>query len=219
MNKNKNENSDGKTPSAKWHQDEQSVFLAFCLEDCKNEKIIINATHLEFEGNAGPKNIFYETKIVLFNNISPDKSRYMIRDREVNFVLKKEISGPYWKRLVKSEAKQHWLSINFDKWKHEEDSEDENDEEKRSQDIKNDPRNGPPPLDFKKHISENVSKGSSLCPLGSAIMGKAMKLEKGLNDLSEKTEGRAFDVNGFDEEAADSDDELLSDLEEDTNSF
>ena len=153
----------------------------------------------------------------MYNNIVPDKSRYMIRDREVEFVLKKEESGPYWKRLVKSEAKQHWLSINFDKWKDEEESEDEQDEEKMSQDNKNDPRNGPPPLDFKKHISENVSKGSSLCPLGSAIMGKAMKLEKDLNDLSEKNGDKAFDINGFDEEATDSDDDLLSDLEEGTN--
>ena len=77
-----------------------------------------------------------------------------------------------------------------------------------------DPRNGPPPIDFKKHISDNVSKGSSLCPLGSAIMGKAMRLEKDLNDLSEKSDGKAFDINGFDENATDSDDDLLSDLEE-----
>jgi hypothetical protein len=33
--------------------------------------------------------------------------------------------GPYWDRLLKDSAKQHWLKIDFSKWKDEDDSEGE----------------------------------------------------------------------------------------------
>ena len=210
MSESKNDNVKGKIPFAKWYQDDNSVFLTLCIEDCKKPKVIINPDDLIFEGNAGLENTFYKTKIVFFDEIVPENSKYVIHDRDIDFALQKKESSPYWNRLVKCPAKQHWLTINFDKWKDENDSGEESEEE----DNIDDPRNGPPPIDFKKHISDNVSKGSSLCPLGSAIMGKAMRLEKDLNDMSEKSDGKAFDINGFDENATDSDDDLLSDLEE-----
>ena len=217
MSENKNECSGGKTPSAKWYQDNDSVFLTFCVEDCKNIKVFFDQTYMIFEGTGGSEHTFYRTKIVFLDDIVPKKSKYILRDREVEILLKKKESGPYWNRLVKCQAKQHWLTINFDKWNDEDGTADESDEEKKNKDELDDPRNGPPPLDFKKHISENVSKGSSLCPLGSAIMGKAMRLENDLNDLSMKDGGKAFDINGFDESAPDSDDEAISDLEEETD--
>ena len=67
---------------------------------------------------------------------------------------------------------------------------------------------------FEKHIAENISKGSSLCPLGSAVMGKAMKMEQSLNEASEKNGEAAFDIHGFNPEAPDSDDEPISDIED-----
>lgn len=34
-------------------------------------------------------------------------------------------AGPYWERLLKEKTKQHWLKIDFNKWKDEDDSDDE----------------------------------------------------------------------------------------------
>ena len=56
---------------------------------------------------------------------------------------------------------------------------------------------------FKKHIEENIAKGSALCPFGSTFMKDSKK-----EQLSENV-----DLEGFDPNAPDSDDEPLSDLE------
>lgn len=43
----------------------------------------------------------------------------------IEFALEKAEEGPYWERLLKDKSKQHWLKVDFNKWKDEDDSEDE----------------------------------------------------------------------------------------------
>ena len=43
----------------------------------------------------------------------------------IEFALEKKEVGPFWKRLVKEEKKQHWLKVDFGKWKDEDESDDE----------------------------------------------------------------------------------------------
>ena len=43
----------------------------------------------------------------------------------IEFALEKKELGPYWKRLVKEGTKQHWLKVDFNKWKDEDESDDE----------------------------------------------------------------------------------------------
>merc|ERR1712152_119724 len=57
--------------------------------------------------------------------IDKEKSKFAVRDRVIEFALEKKDSGPYWKRLVKEEQKQHWLKVDFNKWKDEDESDDE----------------------------------------------------------------------------------------------
>jgi cytosolic prostaglandin-E synthase len=40
-------------------------------------------------------------------------------------MLIKANDGPYWKRLLKDEQKYHWLKVDFNKWKDEDDSDNE----------------------------------------------------------------------------------------------
>ena len=60
-----------------------------------------------------------------------------------------------------------------------------------------------PPVsrDYAKHISDNITKGSSMCPFGSLFMKKSDTIPK------------SFDINGYDPNAPDSDDEPLSDID------
>lgn len=53
------------------------------------------------------------------------KSAKFIRDRTIEIVLKKKDEGPYWPQLTKEKKKYHWLKVDFNKWKDEDDSEDE----------------------------------------------------------------------------------------------
>jgi prostaglandin-E synthase len=54
------------------------------------------------------------------------KSIKFIRDRNIELILKKkDESGPYWPHLMKDKKKYHWLKVDFNKWKDEDDSEDD----------------------------------------------------------------------------------------------
>ena len=53
------------------------------------------------------------------------KSKYAVRPRVIEFALEKKEIGPYWDRLLAEKVKQHWLKIDFNKWKDEDESDDE----------------------------------------------------------------------------------------------
>lgn len=67
----------------------------------------------------------YEANLELFDEIKPDESKYINRDRGAEFVLIKAKDGPYWKRLLKDDKKYHWLKVDFNKWKDEDESDNE----------------------------------------------------------------------------------------------
>ena len=70
-------------------------------------------------------------------------------------------------------------------------------------------------MDFKRHIAENIAKGSSLCPFGSSAMGSALNPIKGQSNKGQASKALPdnFDLHGYDEDADDTDDEPLSDVE------
>jgi prostaglandin-E synthase len=80
---------------------------------------------IHFRGVGGTDKKEYELNLDLYENILPDQSLHKVRDRGIEFCLKKEKEGPYWPRLPKVQGKYHWLKIDFNKWKDEEDSDDE----------------------------------------------------------------------------------------------
>ena len=57
--------------------------------------------------------------------IDPEKTKYQVRPRCIEFALEKAEDGPYWERLLKEKTKQHWLKVDFTKWKDEDDSDEE----------------------------------------------------------------------------------------------
>ncbi|KAG0716150.1 Protein wos2 [Chionoecetes opilio] len=61
------------------------------------------------------------------------KSRSFPRDRNIELILIKKEEGPYWPHLLKQKVKQHWLKVDFSRWKDEDDSEDEG--EGQNQDL------------------------------------------------------------------------------------
>lgn len=62
----------------------------------------------------------------LFGEVKPDDSKYTVRGRGAELLLlKADPEGPYWKRLLKEDKKQHWLKVDFDKWQDEDVSDEE----------------------------------------------------------------------------------------------
>lgn len=76
-------------------------------------------------GKGGSSQHEYEANLDLFGEIKPDESKWVNRDRGAELVLIKAEEGPYWKRLLKEDKKYHWLKVDFNKWKDEDDSDSE----------------------------------------------------------------------------------------------
>jgi len=112
-------------PLVMWAQRPTLVFLSVCLEDCKEPEIKVDADKLHFKGVGGTDKKLHEVTINFFKEIDPEKSKFAVRERVIEFALEKKEHGPYWDRLMKDKNKYHWLKIDFNKWKAEDESDDE----------------------------------------------------------------------------------------------
>lgn len=113
-------------PSVLWAQRSNIIFLTICLEDCKNPEIKIDHDKIYFHGIGGTEKKMHEVTIPLFKEIDHEKSVKCVRDRNIELVLKKkEENGAYWPHLMKDKKKYHWLKVDFNKWKDEDDSDDD----------------------------------------------------------------------------------------------
>lgn len=120
-------------PPVAWAQRKNVIFLTICLEDCRNPVIKLEENKIFFKGTGGTEKKDYEYTYELFKEIDTEKSRSFPRDRNIELILVKKEEGPYWPHLLKQKVKQHWLKIDFSRWKDEDDSEDEG--EGQNQDL------------------------------------------------------------------------------------
>jgi len=112
-------------PPVTWAQRKNLVFLTICVEDCKKPKIDMQNDKIVFKGTGGTEKKEYEYTFNLYKDIDTEKSRSFIRDRNIELILIKKEEGPFWPHLLKEKTKQHWLKVDFSRWKDEDDSDDE----------------------------------------------------------------------------------------------
>ena len=111
-------------PPVLWAQRKNLLYVKVQLEDCRNPIIKLENDRIYFKGKGGTDNKEYEVTLQFLKEIKPEESRYSVRDRATEFVLIKAEEG-FWKRLLKEDTKFHWLKVDFNKWKDEDDSEDD----------------------------------------------------------------------------------------------
>jgi len=107
-----------------WAMRPDSVFVTICIPDCKDVTLNISEDKVYFKGTGGDKKT-YENTLELYQPIDPEKSRKAIRDRNIEMLLIRKESGAYWPSLLKSKVKQHWLKVDFLKWKDEDGDDDD----------------------------------------------------------------------------------------------
>ncbi|CAG0913370.1 unnamed protein product [Notodromas monacha] len=113
-------------PPVEWAQRKNVIFLTIQLEDCKDPQIKIETDKVYFRGVGGTDKKDHELTIELMHEIVPEDSKYFRRDRNIEMVLKKkEGSDKFWPHLLKEKKKFHWLKVDFNKWKDEDDTDDE----------------------------------------------------------------------------------------------
>jgi len=107
-----------------WAMRPESVFVTICVSDCKDVTLDVSATTVYFKGT-GPENKTYENTLELYEEVDVEKSKKAVRDRCIEMLLVRKEKGAYWPRLLKTKNKQHWLKVDFTKWKDEDDDEEE----------------------------------------------------------------------------------------------
>jgi len=106
-----------------WAQRKDQIFLSIDVQDVKDEKIKLEPTKLTFSGNSGAKK--YTSDLEFLKEIDPALSKYAVRPRRIEFVLQKKEPGPYWESLLKTKGKFNWLKVDWNKWKDEDEADDE----------------------------------------------------------------------------------------------
>ncbi|KAI5700129.1 hypothetical protein M8J76_000714 [Diaphorina citri] len=114
-------------PSVAWAQRNHCIFLTICLEDCKNPTINLDKNQLYFDGIGGTEKKHHQVTIPFYKEINAEKSQTFVRERNIEILIKKtDDDKTYWPHLTKEKNKYHWLKVDFNKWKDEDDSDDEN---------------------------------------------------------------------------------------------
>lgn len=111
-------------PPVLWAQRKEFVLLTFSIE-CKEPTIKIEKDSVYFKGINAQDKKAHEVTILLYDSIDPDKSSFNNKGRCIEMILSKEKKdAPYWPNLTKDKKKPHYLKIDFNKWR-DEDDEDE----------------------------------------------------------------------------------------------
>lgn len=98
--------------------------MTICVEDCKDAIINIEPKSVYFKGTGGSEHKEFENTLELYGELDTDASRKFVRDRNIELFLVKKEAGPFWPHLLKQKIKQHWLKVDFSKWKDEDDESD-----------------------------------------------------------------------------------------------
>lgn len=117
-------------PFVYWAQSETEVLLRVDLKDVKNPDISIEEEEVEFgalgSGSQGEK-VNYHFLLEFFLPINKDTGIVEVTDREIRIKLSKK-EPDWWPRLLYESKKLPWLKLDFDRIKHESDTEAEPDE-------------------------------------------------------------------------------------------
>merc|ERR1712066_787991 len=183
------------TPSVTWAQRPKIVFVTINVSDVTNPDIKVEKDSLLFKGTGGADQKLYEVNMKLFKEIDPEKTKYIVRPRCVEFALEKVDDEGYWDRLLADKTKQHWLKIDFTKWKDEDDSDDEGGEGGQGGDLE----------EMMKNMGGLGGGMGGMPGMGGMGMPPGM-------DMS-ALGGMMGDKPGMDDLEGDSDDEDLPDLE------
>merc|ERR1712025_1047709 len=118
-----------RTPLVLWAQRKDRVFVSIQLDNCVKPTVEIKDGSLYFKGKGGPNQIDHEVKLEFNKEINPKESRHRTGGREIFFdLLKKDDSMGFWPRLLKDSKKPHYLKTDFTRWKDEDDSDVEEQE-------------------------------------------------------------------------------------------
>jgi len=109
-------------PNIVWAQRTDRIFITIQLPDAKDLNVTYDEEgHFSFSCTTPKDGKKYEVKLNLYGPIDVEGSKHTATSRavEVNLVRKEE--GDYWPRLIKEGGKPHYIKVDWDKWRDEDD--------------------------------------------------------------------------------------------------
>ncbi|KAJ2722797.1 p23 chaperone protein wos2 [Coemansia sp. Benny D115] len=110
-------------PTVLWAQREDIIYLTIDLHDAENAVIDLQEQSIDFK-NTTSDGSQYAFHLSFYKAIKPDASKKSATGRKTLLVLEKA-EGGWWPRLTEGTGKLNFLKTDFDHWKDEDDSEDE----------------------------------------------------------------------------------------------
>jgi CS domain len=113
------------TPQVRWAQRKDLVYIKIDVDGLEKEKpnVQLNEDSLLFESTHEGKH--YKVELPFHDKVDVETSKYDVRPRYVEFVIKKAAGGgEYWPRLLNNKNKYHWLKVDWNKWKDEDEDDD-----------------------------------------------------------------------------------------------
>ncbi|KAK6165347.1 hypothetical protein SNE40_022289 [Patella caerulea] len=127
-----------RVPPMLWAQRKDKVWLTIQLENVKDSQIDLTDKKLHFKANGGHDNLPHEVDLEFYSDVIPEDSKNHNSGRDIIFLIKKkDQEAGYWPRLLKDTKKPHFLKTDFDKWKDEDDSDAEDNENYGLDDMMN----------------------------------------------------------------------------------
>ena len=113
-------------PSVIWAQRKDgNILVTVRVHDAIEPIVKITPTTFNFKGTSDSKENHFDLNIELFNEIVVEESKYLVRPRGIEIILKKKDANVWWTRLAKTNKKLHYISVDWDKWIDEDDEPDE----------------------------------------------------------------------------------------------
>jgi hypothetical protein len=114
---------EGKFPPLKWAQTEESVLITIDVADCENIEVDVNeeTSTIIFNAVSGDKK--YALNMETFKPIVKEDSKWNLKGRNVLlYIAKKERDDEdWWPRISKDKTKNQNISIDWARWKDEDD--------------------------------------------------------------------------------------------------
>lgn len=114
-------------PAIVWAQRKDgNVLVTIRVHDCIDPYIKLNPTTLTFRGESDNKENKFDLTLELYKETIVDESKYNVKPRGIEIILKKKDTSIWWPRLAKTTKKLHYITVDWDRWIDEDDEEEKN---------------------------------------------------------------------------------------------
>lgn len=119
-------------PQVLWAQRENVLYLTFDVDDMKIDDLSVTQNQLHIKGAGGHEKTLYECSLEFYGDLDAESYRRIAGDRRVELVIPKKLDagkGSWWPRLLKSSGRVAWIKVDFNKWKDEDESDKEGEDQ------------------------------------------------------------------------------------------